>query len=229
MVAVLSAGGSASAADSACLYGIHFWGLAGSPVDNAPCVLLDCGQIGGWDTEVVLTHGEVFAQAPYFVPYYQDLYNNKHITIITRIDYTWGQTVPSPTNPHYANWTSNVVGAVNTLRNFAHIWVIGNEPNLTGEGNGWPGNQVTPSGYATIYRNVRNAIHSSAQVGPPGQHIVLIAPPSPGGVVPGIRWMSDTNWVGQVIDNIPANEIDGFAIHSYGGTVTDFHNGYVTQ
>src|SRR5690242_14338566 len=87
----LSVRDSVRAADSAYLYGIHFWGLAGSPVDNQPCLLLDCDQIGGWDTEVVLTHGVSFSQAPYFQPYYQDLYTNKHITFITRIDYNWGQ------------------------------------------------------------------------------------------------------------------------------------------
>src|SRR5437868_8162335 len=78
-----------------------------------------------------------------------------------------------------------------------------------------------------IYRNVRSAVHADAQVGPPGQHIVLIAPPSPGGIVSGVRWISDTNWLGQVLDNIPAAEVDGFAMHAYGGTVTEFHNSYV--
>src|SRR5207249_2802485 len=37
----------------------------------------------------------------------------------------------------------------------------------------------------------------------------------------------DTNWLGQVLDNIPAAEVDGFTMHAYGGTVTDFHGSYV--
>ena len=47
--------------------------------------------------------------------------------------------------------------------------------------------------------------------------------------VSGVRWISGTDWLGQAIDNIPAAEIDGFALHSYGGTVTDFNNGYADQ
>jgi uncharacterized membrane protein len=38
--------------------------------------------------------------------------------------------------------------------------------------------------------------------------------------------MDGDTWLGQVIDNIPASEIDGFAIHAYGGTVTDFETSY---
>ena len=41
--------------------------------------------------------------------------------------------------------------------------------------------------------------------------------------------MDGNQWLGQVIDNIPAAEIDGIALHAYGGTLADFHNGYVSQ
>ncbi|NLE61666.1 MAG: hypothetical protein GX616_25205 [Planctomycetes bacterium] len=215
-----------SAADSAYLYGIHWWGhTQGQGVDTGPATMLDCPTYGGWDLETVITHSASWWQAPYFTGLYQDLYTNKNMTIITRIDYDWGETVPSPTNPNYASWPTSVVNTVNTLRNYCHIWLIGNEPNIVGEGNNWPDNHVTPAGYATIYRDVRNAIHNSAQASPAGEHIVLIAAPSPGGVIAGVRWMDGNQWLGQVIDNIPADEIDGFAIHAYG----NFHSDYVSQ
>ncbi|GMU24656.1 MAG: hypothetical protein AMXMBFR13_47300 [Phycisphaerae bacterium] len=118
---------------------------------------------------------------------------------------------------------------MNTLRNQCHLWILGNELNLIGEGNNWPDNHVTPAGYATIYRNVRNAIRNSAGSSPAGPHRLLIAPVSPGGIISGVRWMAGTDWLGQVIDQIPAAEIDGFAIHSYGGSVADFRNGYSQQ
>lgn len=167
--------------------------------------------------------------AAYFAPLYSQLYNNQNMTIITRIDYNWGETVPSPTNPDYANWPTSCVGVVNTLKNHSHIWVIGNEPNLYDEGNNWTDNKITPAGYAQIYRDVRNAIHSQADPSPAGEHIVCIAAPSPGGVIGGVRWMDGNAWLGQVIDNIPANEIDGIALHAYGFNVGDFHAGYSSQ
>jgi len=217
-------------ADSAWLYGIHWWGYTqGQPIDTTPASLLDCPTYGGWDVETVVTHsGTSWWEPAYFVPLYQYLYT-RNVTPITRIDYNGGQTGPSPTNPDYAAWPTSCVNAVNALRSYCHLWIIGNECNLLAEGNSWPNNQITPADYATIYRNVRNAIRSSALPNPANPHLVLIAPPSPGGVISGTRWISGTNWLSQVIDNIPISEIDGFAIHSYGGTVAEFHSGYVDQ
>jgi len=229
-VAALAAALPGARADSPWLYGVHWWGYTqGQPVDGTPAALLDCPAYGGWDLETVLTHSASWWNATYFTGLYQNLYTSRNMSIITRIDYDWGQTVPSPTNPNYATWPNSVVTVVNTLRNYCHIWLIGNEPNIVGEAGGWPDGRITPAGYATIYRNVRNAIRGSALSSPAGPHIVLIAGPSPGGVIPGVRWMAGTDWLAQVIDNIPADEIDGFAIHSYGGSVTEFHNSYAEQ
>lgn len=209
-------------ADSDYLYGIHWWGYDGSmPIDPVPASLLDCPTYGGWDVETILTHSAYWWSAAYFQPLYQDLYTNKNMGLITRIDYDWGQTVPAPSNPDYAGWPTNVLGVVNTLRNYCHIWQLGNEPNLLGEGNGWTDNQILPTAYATIYRNVRNAIQAGAGTSPAGTHQLLIAAPSPGGIVSDVRWISSEDWLQQVISNIPADEIDGFAIHAYGGTLTE--------
>ncbi len=186
---------------------------------------MDCPGVGGWDTETIITHSAPWWRAGYFAGLYTSL-ASWNVSVITRIDYDWGQTVPAPATLPAADWAPYVVDVVNTLRHGGHLWQIGNEPNLNGEGVGWPGNQITPAGYAQIYRTVRNAIRASAAPSPLGPHLVLIAPPSPGGVVAGVRWMDGDQWLSQVIDNIPADEIDGFAIHAYGGSVTDFQNSF---
>ena len=224
---VLLAGATARA-DSNWLYGIHWWGYTqGQAIDNVPCQMLDCATHGGWTLETIITNSASWWQAPYFAGLYTDLYNNKNMTIITRIDYNWGETVPSPTNPDHAGWHNTVVNTVNTLRHGCHIWLIGNEPNITIEGDNWPNQQVTPAGYAEIYRRVRNAIHNNASSSPAGQHIVLVAAPSPGGIIPGIRWKDGNQWLGEVLDLIPNNEVDGVALHAY-GAVASFHASYAS-
>lgn len=229
IVSVLSVSSVAIAADANSLYGIHWWGYSGGAVDNNPAVMLDSVTNGGWDVETVITHSDPWWQPTYFVPLYAELSNNKNVSIITRIDYNWGETVPSPSNPDYAAWSNSVISAVNSLKDYCHIWIIGNEPNINGEGNNWPDNHITPAGYATIYETVRDAIHNSAQPSPLGEHIVLVAGVSPGGVIGGVRWMAGNTWLSETIDNIPTNKIDGFSIHAYGGTIANFHGTYVSQ
>ncbi len=219
----------ADAADAQALYGIHWWGYSGGVIDTNPAVMLDSYTNTGWDTETVVTHGDAWWLATYFQPLYADLVTDKNVSIITRIDYAWGQTVPSPTNPDYSNWVDDVVATVNALSDYCHIWIIGNEPNILGEGNGWPQNKITPSEYATIYCAARNGIHANADSSPFGEHIVLVAPTSPGNVIPGVRWMKGIDWLSQTAYYLPTNEVDGFAIHSYGWTVSEFHNTYESQ
>ena len=215
----------ALAADPQALTGIHWWGYYDyNVVDAAPAVMLDSQQsfnavpYGGWDLEVVNTHGPVFQNASYFQPLYNDLYANKKISPITRVEYQYGTTVPSPATIDTHTWASNVQGLVNTLKDGGHWWQLGNEPNITGEGNGWTNNQITPSGYADVYKKVHAAL-ATAQVGAPGAHKLLIAPVSPGGVIPGTRWISGADWLGQTIDAIQATgtPIDGIALHAYDG------------
>lgn len=220
------------AADAGSLYGIHWWGhdYVNSPTDPLPAQLLDSVQRSAWDLEIVNTHNEFFWSAEWVRPLYTDLKTNKNVTPLTRINYQWGQTVPSPTNPDSANWKTNVVGVMNHLHDWAHLWQLGNEPNIIGEGNGWMNNQITPTGYAQIYRDVRAHMVANAQVNPQiGAHRLLVAAPSPGGVVPGVRWMDGNQWLGQTLDNIPANDVDGVALHSYGGSLTDFRRALAEQ
>jgi hypothetical protein len=229
---LLSASPAVSAADPGSLYGIHWWGhdYVNAPIDPVPAAMLDSLQHGAWDLEIVNTHNEFWWSAEWVRPLYSDLRANKNVTPITRINYQWGQTVPSPTNPHYANWKTDVVGVINHLKDHAGIWQLGNEANLTGEGAGWANSQITPAGYAQIYRDVRSHMLSNAQVNPQiGPHQLLVAAPSPGGIIPGVRWMSGNDWLGQALDAIPAGEVDGISLHAYGGTVTEFRRDIAEQ
>ncbi len=208
------------------LYGVHWWNFNGSQAGD--------GAEGGWSTETVLTHSAPWWGASFFQPLYQSIYSNHGASIITRIDYDWGQTIPAPTNSDRAAWANSVLGVVNTLGGQANVWIIGNEPNIIGEGNGWTNSQITPQGYADVYHEIRNAIKA---VRPNDE--VLVAPPSPGGVIPGVRWMDGSIWLSQTIEAIqaiPGGEIDGFGLHAYGNpfvsanvAVAEFHNSYVAQ
>ena len=237
LAAVLAACGVANqvrGADSNSLAGIHWWGYYDyGVVDSAPAAMLDSTTIvngqpyGAWNLEVINTHGPVWQNAPYFQPLYNDLYNNKKVTPITRVEYEYGKTVPSPSTINSQTWANNhVVPLINALKDGGHYWQLGNEPNIIGEGVDWANGQVTPAGYAQVYKDVRAAIQSSAQVGAPGAHKLLVAPVSPGGVIPGTRWISGNDWLGQTIDALQASNtpIDGIALHAYdgGGGVQQF-------
>jgi hypothetical protein len=208
------------------LYGVHWWDY------NYPNA--GAGPDGGWSVETIVTNSAPWWQAPFFVPLYQQVTTAHNAAIVTRIDYDWGQTVPAPTTVSAQTWANAIVtDVVNHLGPYASRWVIGNEPNISGEGNGWASNQITPAGYAQIYSTVRQTIKA---VRP--QDEVLFAPVSPGGVIPGVRWKDGNEWLSEAIDAtlaLPGGAIDGFALHAYGGqstaaaSVAEFHNGYTSQ
>src|SRR2546423_548424 len=222
----------AFAADAYSLAGIHWWGYYDyNVIDPEPAQLLDSTTIvngqpwGGWDLEIINTHGPAWQNAPFFQPLYNDLYVNKKVSPITRVEYQYGMTVPSPTTINTTTWAGNVQTLVNTLKDGGHWWQLGNEPNINGEGNGWTNNQINPTGYADVYKQVHTAL-ATAQVGAPGAHKLLVAPVSPGGIIPGTRWISGADWLGQTLDALQANNtpIDGVALHAYdgGGGVQQF-------
>lgn len=208
------------------LYAVHWWDYANPTVGAGPD--------GGWSVETVIPNSAAWWQAPWFTPLYQQVSTTHNAAIVTRIDYDWGQTVPAPTTLGAQNWATRVVNeVVNPLGSYAKRWIIGNEPNIVGEGGGWTSNQVTPAGYAQIYTAVRSAIKAVRL-----QDEVLFAPVSPGGVIAGVRWKDGNQWLAEAIDAtlaLPSGAIDGFALHAYGGqataaaSVTEFHNGFTSQ
>lgn len=221
---------SAMPGDAKHLAGIHWWGHThGQPVDAAPKALLDVPTYSAWDTETVLTHSADWWKPWWFADLYTTLYS-WNVTPITRVDYTWDDTIPPPSDPNASGWPNVfVTQVVDVLRHGSHLWIVGNEPNLLqGPSSLWPNRRIQPADYAKTYRAVRKAVHEKALVGAPGNHLVLIAGPSPGGIE-GPRWMSGNTWLKQVLAAIPANEVDGLAIHAYGWGVSDFAQGYREQ
>jgi hypothetical protein len=210
------------------LYGVHWWDY------NRPNV--GSGPDGGWTVETVLTNSDPWQQGWWFEPLYQQVNQTHNAEIITRVDYTWNAghtTVPTPTMMSATDWGNKILSdIIGPLGPYAHRWIIGNEPNLLGEGDGWPSNQVTPTGYAQIYNTVRQLIKAQRP-----QDEVLFAPVSPGGFISGVRWKDGNQWLAEAIDATLAQSdgaIDGFAIHSYGGataseSVANFHSDYVSQ
>jgi len=224
----LPAGMAAAAGEK--LYGVHWWDYARPTVGGGPT--------GGWSVETVLTNSDPWQQGWWFEPLYQQVTQTHDAQIITRVDYTWvngNQTVPAPTTMSATDWANKIVSdIIAPLGSYANRWVIGNEPNIIGEGNGWPSNQVTPAGYAAIYNTVRQVIKAQRP-----QDEVLFAPVSPGGVIEGVRWKDGNEWLAEAIDAtlaLPGGAIDGFAIHAYGNpfvdaaqAVSEFHSSYISQ
>lgn len=212
------------------LYGVHWWDYSHPSVGD--------GTNGGWAAETIITHsGAAWWEAPWFQPLFAEIHNNRGASIVTRVDYNWGETIPNPSSPHYNTWKNDVVNVANTLGAYSTRWVIGNEPNLTVEANNWPNQHITPQQYAQTYVNVRNAIKA---VRPNDE--VLVAPVSPGGIIPNIRWKDGNQYLSETISAIKSispgagGDIDGFAIHAYGnpftggdGALNDFANTYKNQ
>ena len=212
-------------ADSPWLYGIHWYGDVGSNdvedmSDGKPIYVLD----------QVLPNADVWEHADWkrdnvFAPV-----TAKGHTMIVRIHPKWSLAVPKPGDAYtVAQFVNDCRSAADTLKNYVHIWHLGNEMNLLGE---YGGEQLQPSDYINVYKQVRSAIYDITS--PLGPQIVLVGPVSPGGVVPGVRWMSGNDYLSQMCSLLTSAECDGFAIHSYGGgdlnsSLTEFRNGYQEQ
>lgn len=222
-------------ADANSLVGIHFWGDRN---DSTPTTLLNSTVTGGYDLEIVNTDNLArggWKDEDVVDPLYQNFSTTYKVTPITRIGHYWGETLPAPGTQHYTDWPSYIATNIaGRMKNTAHLWQLGNEPNLHGEATNWVNQQINPADYATLYRNVRAAIKAPAVTGAAGTHQLLVAPVSPGGVA-GDRWMDGNTWLDQTLAAIPSNEVDGVALHAYGGQATargsfqDFRKSLIDQ
>jgi len=121
-------------ADAPNVYGIHFWD-AGANHDIM-------GNKMGWDVEF------------YYMGYYPDptilnRIRGEGFSIILRLDYRPGETVPQDPadHPGFAAWCAEVA---NIAKDYARIYVIGNEMEISGAGSS--------SNYAACFQLVRDAI-----------------------------------------------------------------------
>jgi len=215
-------------ADSPWLYGIHWYGDTGSSdVED-----MSEGK-GIYVLEQVFTdtatEGNFWEEPAYKVTPWSQITAKGH-TLIARLHPNWGRAVPKPTDSYtVADFVADCAGAAETLKNVCHIWQLSNEMNILGE---YGGEQLAPSYYVSVYKQVKSSIESVSS--PLGPQIVLLGPVSPGGVIPGVRWMDGNQYLQQMLDELAPGEVGGFGVHSYGGgtlsaALADFRNGLTGQ
>jgi hypothetical protein len=103
-----------------------------------------------------------------------------------------------------------------------HTFVIGNEPNIAAEARAFPG-QVMPADWvATVYRAARARIRSH-----PGhaQDRVFLGAVSPGPAGAGGRTASGDDALVGLLGVLAPAEVDGLAVHAYGGWLLPADNG----
>jgi len=94
-----------------------------------------------------------------------------------------------------------------------HTWVIGNEMNMILEAKAHPGGVIDPSWYATVFRAARAKIRSY-----PGhqQDAVFVGGVAPGGAG-GPTYKSGRQYLSEMLYSLQPDEVDGIAMHAYGG------------
>lgn len=221
---------SASSQAQTSVVGIHWWGFSGSAasIDTAPHAMLRTDLARAWSTETINTHSVPWWGADYFRPLVDTL-AQQNVNVITRVNYDWGQTVPAPATLGATGWAESVAQAVQTMRGGSRVFQLGNEPNLFDEGNGWIDRRITPTGYAQLYQAVASRLRTS-DASPLGAYQLLVAAPSPGPIVNGVRWMEGTQWLGQTLDAMTDKTlVSGIALHGYGGSVGEFRRALAEQ
>ncbi len=224
---LLTAACLAQVADSPWLYGIHWYGDTGSTDVEAMS-----GGKGVWDLEI--THVDASAapawdQPGYFASSVCPTVTGRGHSMVFRVQPYWSRNVPHSVDPYtLTNYAADAKNAATTLVNFAHIWQIGNEVNLSSENLRWDGSgytiqwQPTPAEYAATYVAVRDRIHEVTPNTSPNTQVVLMQPNSPGNAGdPTIRFMDGNEYLWRQIDAVAdKGKIDGFAIHGYSDPFT---------
>ncbi|MBN1899850.1 hypothetical protein JW926_00825 [Candidatus Sumerlaeota bacterium] len=216
-----------SVTDSSYLYGIHWYGNTDSISPGQRTDVEDMsGDKGIWDLEITLIDA---AKAPawdlpsYFVSKCQKITQGKGHSMIFRVQPYWSRNAPHSSDPYtLANYSDDCKAAADTLKDYCHIWQIGNEVNLLGENKRWDGANYTiewsptPAQYADAYIACRDKIHEITPNTTPATQIVLMQPNSPGNVIPGVRFMDGNEFLWGMIEAVSdKGKIDGFAIHGY--------------
>ena len=216
----------AQTTDSQYLYGIHWYGKTDSiSVGQHTDVEDMTGDKGIWVLEITLvdaSQANTWDLPSYYVGHSQKVTQGKGHSLIYRIQPNWSRNVPLSSDPYtLTTYANDCNSAANTLKDYCHIWQIGNEVNLTSENNHWDGSsynvswQPTPAQYAETYIACRDKIHEVTPNTSPATQIVLMQPVSPGSAS-GVRFMDGNEFLWRQIDAVSdKSKIDGFALHSY--------------
>jgi len=95
-----------------------------------------------------------------------------------------------------------------------HTWLVGNEMNMRLEAKAFAGGVIDPAWYANVYREARRVIRSF-----PGheQDAVFVGGLAPGTGPDAARFMSGRDFMSRLLYVLSPNEVDGIALHAYGG------------
>ncbi len=229
---------TAQTQDSPYLYGIHWYGNTDSIV---PGQLTDVetmtGGKGIWVLDIALTDEATAnswdlvwtpgnkALPGYRVSHAEKVVYGKGHSLIYRLQPGWGRNVPHSSDPYtLSDFASDCKVAATLLSNWCHVWVIGNEVNLTDENHRWSGSsysvpwQPTPAEYAAAYIACRDKIHEVVPNTNPASQVVLMQPPSPGVADGAVRFMDSNEFLLRQIEAVgDKSKIDGFCFHAYAG------------
>ncbi len=237
-IGILLGGGlSAQTPDSPYLYGIHWYGNTdGISVGQLTDVEDMSGGKGIWVLDIALTDESTAnpwdlawtpgnkSQPGYRVGHAEKVVSGKGHSLIYRLQPGWGRNVPHSADPYtVSDYAADCKAVASLLANWCHVWVIGNEVNLTEENYRWSGSgytvtwQPTPADYAAVYLACREKIHEVTPNTLPANQLVLMQPPSPG-IAEGIRFMDSNEFLARQIEAISdKSKIDGFCLHAYAG------------
>ena len=197
----------ASADDSPWLYGIHWYGdHLPSSADNGAVETMTDGK-GIWVLETLLTEDRGEWGLDGQIDRFRETRRRGH-TLIVRIQPRWGVVVPGP--GQMETFLTDVRDAARRLSDSVHIWQIGNEMNLPWEYQQQIGEELTPALYVEKFKKIREAIlavRSSL-----GRQIVLLGPVAP----------LNENYLKGMLRGLDNDDVDGFAMHAYGGAHGNF-------
>lgn len=133
--------------------------------------------------------------------------------VIVRLNLGYHPVGTIPTVEHYPQFAVRCGNFVERSDG-CHVWIIGNEPNLTVERPGGKDGQVIwPTMYANCYRQCRREIRSR-QGHEHDQVIVTAVGPWNVETKPWIEYFRDVLWELN-IDSVYGFQMDGIALHTY--------------
>jgi hypothetical protein len=148
--------------------------------------------------------------------------SNQGLGVIVRLNHGYGDKGTIPQSSRYDDFARRCGNFVEGSQG-CHIWIIGNEPNLSWERPGGPnGEVITPELYVRCYQKCRDHIHSR-----PGRENdqVVVAAVGPWNIDTKYPDNPSGDWVKyfrHILDRL-ASQCDGIAIHTYSnGYALDF-------
>jgi hypothetical protein len=104
-----------------------------------------------------------------------------------------------------------------------HAWVIGNEMNMVLEAKGFPKGVIDPAWYAHVYREARARIRALPGHADDAVLVGAVAPGAKG----GNAYEGGKDYLTRMLYALSPDEVDGIALHAYGGWVRPCDNGGV--